>query len=79
MKEANDKSFTDGKYFHCKKNFPKHDIKYSIRKSSIFENIKMNLIAIYFFIYECFIINLSSNKSYIEYTKFNEYIHAVKI
>ena len=74
MKETNDKGFADNKCFRCKKNVPKHDIKYSIRKESIFENIKINLIAIYFLIYECFVINLSSNKSYNEYTKFNQYI-----
>lgn len=76
INETNDKGFADGECFRCKKSFPKQDIKYSIQKSSIFENIKMNLIAIYFLIYECLVINLSINKSYIEYIIFNEYFHA---
>lgn len=62
MKEINNKGFVDDKCFRFKKNVPKHDTKYSIRKESIFENIKINLIVIYFLIYECFANNLSSNK-----------------
>lgn len=43
-----DKSFIDGICFRCCKVNQKHVIKYSIRKNSIFENVKIKL---YFLIY----------------------------
>ena len=72
MKLINNNSFLDNKCFRCRN--PKHDVKFSIRKDTFLENIRMNLIAIYFFIYDCFINNISANKAYIEYEKFKEII-----
>lgn len=69
-----DKSFIDGICFRfCKVN-PRHDIKYSIKKDSIFEKVKINLIKLYFLIYVCFLENKSTNKDEIELKKFYEYI-----
>jgi len=55
MKNINDKSFLD----NIRKASPKHDLKLSIRACSFIENIRINLIAVYFFLIDCFIINLS--------------------
>ena len=52
MSVNKDKSFIGGICFRCSKVNPKHDIKYSIRKYSIFENVKIKLVVLYFIIYE---------------------------
>ena len=67
-----DKSFIDVICFRCFKINPKHDIKYTIRKHSIFENVKIKLIVLYFIIYECFLINSSTKKTEIEVRAFCE-------
>lgn len=48
---------------------PNHVIKYPIRKHSIFENVKIKLIVLYFIIYECFLIN-STKKTEIKVKAF---------
>ena len=72
MKIIKDKSFLDNICFRCRKSTPKHDYKLSIRTGSFIENIRMNLVTIYFLLVDCFIINLSSNKAGVEYNKLNE-------
>lgn len=72
MKIIKDKSFLDNICFRCRKSTPKHDYKLSIRTGSFIENIRMNLVTIYFLLFDCFIINLISNKAAIEYNKLNE-------
>ena len=47
-----------------------HDIKINIRKDSIFENVRMNLVSIYFLIYECFMTNKSLAKTALEHQEF---------
>ena len=49
MKVIKDKSFLDNICFRCRKSTPKHDYKLSIRTGSFIENIRMNLVTIYFF------------------------------
>ena len=75
MKINKDKSFIDKICFRCKKTNPKHDKKISIRKDSFIENIRIELIAVYFLLFDCFIFNLSANKSFIESQKFKEIIN----
>ena len=75
MKINKDKSFIDKICFRCKKTNPKHDKKISIRKDSFIENIRIELIAVYFLLFDCFIFNLSANKSFIESQKFKEIIY----
>ena len=75
MKINKDKSFIDKICFGCKKTNPKHDKKISIRKDSFIENIRIELIAVYFLLFKCFIFNLSTNKSFIESQKFKEIIN----
>ena len=72
MKIINDKSFLDNICFRCRKTNPKHDLKLSIRTGSFIENVRINLIAVYFLLINCFIFNLSSNKAAIEYNKLKE-------
>ena len=74
MKITKDNAYIDKLCFRCKKNFPKHDEKKSIRSESFIENVRINLVAIYFLIIDCFIYNISANKAFIEYKKFNEII-----
>ena len=74
MKINKDKSFIDKICFRCKKTNPKHDKKIFIRKDSFIENIRIELIAVYFLLFDCFIFNLSANKSFIESKKFKEII-----
>ena len=45
-------SYLDKKCFRCRKNTPKHDVKIPIRKDSFLENIRINLITIYFLIFD---------------------------
>ena len=49
---TNNNSYLDKKCFRCRKNTPKHDIKIPIRKDSFLENIRINLITIYFLIFD---------------------------
>ena len=55
-----DKPISDGIFFSSSKVIPKHYIKYSIRKHSLFKTVKIKLIVIYFIQYECFLINSST-------------------
>ena len=66
-----DKSFFDGICFHYLQFNPKNDIKYSKRKYSIFENIKIKLIILYFKAYECLLINSSTKKTELEVKNFS--------
>lgn len=59
-------------YFPCHKANLKIYYKTSIRVGSFIENIKLNLVDIYFFLVDCFIFNLSKIKVRIEYKKLNE-------
>ena len=52
--ESNNKGYIDGIFLRCRKNNQKHDKK-SIRIESFLEVVKINLISIYFLLYECFI------------------------
>ena len=61
-----------------KKN-PYHNIKINIRKDSIFENVRMNLVSIYFLIYKCFIINKSIAKTTAEHQEFIKHIDVESI
>ena len=72
QKILNNKSFLDKICFQCRKANPKHDLKLYIRTGSFIENVRINLIAVYFLLVDCFIINLSSNKALIEYIKLKE-------
>ena len=75
MKSVNEKTFLDKVCFRCCKCSPKHDVKNSIRKNTFLENIRINMIALYFLIFDCFINNLSANKAFIEFKNFkNKYI-----
>ena len=79
MKIENNNSFLDKIMFRCRSKNPSHDIKINIRKDSIFENVRMSLVSIYFLIYECFINNKSIAKSYIEYQEFKNHINVDSI
>ena len=48
MNKVKEITFLDRECFRCKKSNPTHDIKINLRKNSIFEEIKMNLISIFF-------------------------------
>ena len=74
MNITNENTFLDRICFRCKRTNPKHDTKVSIRKNSIFEDIKIDLISIYFIIYECIINNISSNKAKVEFNEFKKHI-----
>ena len=75
MNLVKENAFLDRQCFRCKKSNPKHDVKINIRKDTIFENIKINLISIYFIIYECLLNNLSANKAFIEFNEFKKHIN----
>jgi len=51
-------AFLDKVCFHCLKKSPKHDIKYSIRRNKFLEDIRINLITMYFLIFENFVNNI---------------------
>ena len=70
----NNNSYLDRKCYRCRKNTPKHDIKYPIRKGTFLENIRIELVTIYFLIFDCFLNNYSANKTFIEFLKFKEII-----
>lgn len=74
MKEETNNSFIDKICFRCRKKNPYHDIKINIRKDSIFENVRMSLISIYFLIYECFITYKSISKATQEHQEFIKHI-----
>ena len=74
MNKVKEITFLDRECFRCKKSNPSHDIKINLRKNSIFEEIKMNLISIFFIIYECFLNNISANKAKLEFSEFKKHI-----
>jgi hypothetical protein len=76
MTLINNNSFLDKKCFRCRNTNPKHDVKIPIRKDIFLEEIRMSLISIYFFIFDCFINNISANKAFNEYEKFKGIIDA---
>lgn len=49
MKLVNNINYADGKLWRGRPNYPCHDIKYNIRKNSIFEKINISLQVLYFF------------------------------
>lgn len=63
MKLEKNKQYLDNYCWRCRSKNPQHDIKYNIRKNSIFENIKIPLSLIYYLSFKCFIENMSTNKS----------------
>ena len=60
MKIVNEKTFLDKICFRCCKRTPKHDVKISIRKNTFLENLRINMITLYFLIFDCFLNNLSA-------------------
>ena len=74
MKIVSEKTFLDKVCFRCCKLTPKHDVKISICKKTFLENIGINIITLYFLIFDCFINNLSANKAFIEFKNFQEQI-----
>lgn len=74
MKIVNEKTFLDKICFRCIKRNPKHDVKISIRKNTFLEDIRINMISLFFLIFDCFINKLSANKAMIEFKNFQEQI-----
>lgn len=70
MNLVSENTFLDKFCFRCCKRSPKHDVKYSIRKTTFLENIRINMITLYFLIFECFINKMSANKAYNEFKNF---------
>ena len=65
MKLKEDKGFTDGKCWRCKKNINiKHNIKVNIRSNSILSEMKTNIRLVYFIIFEIFVRNNSANLTF---------------
>ena len=59
----NNNSFLDKKYFRCRKTNPNHEVKIPIRKETFLIKVRMNLISIYYFIFDCFVNNISETKN----------------
>ena len=70
MNIVNNKQYIDNICFRCRSYTNKHDIKISIRHKSFLEDILINLISLYFLIYNCFLKKISANKAVIEHTAF---------
>ena len=66
------------KCFRCIKTFPKHNVKFSIRKNLILEKIKINVL-VYFLIIYFFLNDSSTNKTHINIKNFKEIIDVDKI
>ena len=66
MKLEKAASYQDGFIWRCRSNFPKHDSKSNIRNESIFENINIQIPALYFITFYCFLENYSIDKTLIE-------------
>ena len=61
MQVSKSKDYIDGICLRCRKQNPKHDIKISIRKDSFIEKVRIDIITIYFLLYECYLFNKSIN------------------
>ena len=70
MTLTNNNSLLDEKWFRSRNTNPKHDVKITIRKVTFLEDLRISLISIYLFIFDCFINNISANKAFNEYEKF---------
>ena len=79
MKEETNNSFIDRICFRCRKKNPYHDIKINIRKDSVFENVRMSLVSIYFLIYECLIEKKSISNTTFEHKEFIKHIDAESV
>ena len=79
MQVSKSKDYIDGIYLRCRKQNPKHDIKISIRKDSFIEKVRIDIVTIYFLLYECYLFNKSINNTYIEYDEFIKHINVKKI
>lgn len=66
MTLINNNSFSDKKCFRCLNTNPKPDVKIPKRNDTFLKEIRMSLISIYFFIFDCFINNISANKAFNE-------------
>ena len=65
MKLVENKSYVDGCVWRClKKGNNKHDNKQNIRTNSIFDNVKTDILLLYFILFENVINNFSINTIY---------------
>lgn len=59
MKLVTNNNYLDGKIWRCIANNPNHDIKFNLRKNSIFDNVHIPLQVIFFIAFYCFPENYS--------------------
>ena len=63
---SNNNLYADGKIWRCRGGIPPHDIKINIRTNSIFENINIQILILYFITFFFFIKNLLLEKAFTE-------------
>ena len=79
MKIEKCQSYIDKYCWRCRSNGSLHDMKINIRAESLFDGIRIQLNALYYLIYNCFLNQYSINKTYNEMLNFTKLLGIVNI
>ena len=79
MKLEKNAIYLDKFCWRCRSQNPLHDIKLNIRKNSIYEDIKSPINALYYLTFNCFMKNMSINKSTNQVKEFCKALHIANI